>query len=126
MTMNNNRIAFRTFDLDRTVPLEAEARKQINDLAKLTRIDRAHVVLRRHRTSSPRFAAAGQLMVPGPDFLAVAQGQTPGAALRRLTESLRAQVLMRQARQESNWKTQRRLRGAPARLAQRATVSQMR
>jgi hypothetical protein len=114
--MKKPKFTFRTFDLEGNVALEKEARRGINELAEIAAIDRAHVVLRRHRGWSPRFAAAGQLVVPGPDFLAVAQDQTPGAALRKLTENLRTQVLMRHARQQGNWKTKRRLRRAPARL----------
>ena len=113
--MKKSKLTFRTFNVEGDVALEKEARKGIDELAEIAAIDRAHVVLRRQRALSPRFAAAGQLVVSGPDFLAVAQDQTPLAALRKLTENLRAQVLMRHARQQSNWKTKRRLRRAPAR-----------
>lgn len=112
--MKKIKLTFRTFDVEGHLSLEDEARKGIDELAEIAAIDRAHVVLRRQRALSPRFAAAAQLVVPGPDFLAVAQDQTPSAALRKLTDNLRTQVLMRHARQQSNWKTKRRLRRAPA------------
>src|ERR1017187_9316182 len=72
--------------------------EQLHLLKSLTDIESAEVNMEQQRNSSPAYRVRVHLVVPGPDFHAEAMDFTLAAALHKVVENLKRQILARQTR----------------------------
>ncbi len=73
-------------------------REHLSQLQRLADIESAQIVLERQREATPAYRAHMVLVVPGPDYHADAKDYTLTAALRKVVENLKRQILARQTR----------------------------
>lgn len=81
--------------------LAAHTRAGLEQLARLIKIDRAHIALRQNRRHPP-FEATAHLEVPGPDLRASELAYTQRAALDRLLANLTKQIRLRKTNRGAN------------------------
>ena len=79
--------------------------EHLNLLQNLTHIESAQVVLERQWEDTPAFRARMVLVVPGPDFHADAMDHTLSAALQKVVQNLKRQILLRQTNRRGNRKS---------------------
>jgi hypothetical protein len=90
------KITFRSLHLRDRGAYREEVEGLLRALAPLTLVYEASVVLEKLRQTQPLFRAEVTLAVPGPDIHAVAYDHSVSAALHKVDQHLRQQVLLRQ------------------------------
>lgn len=123
--LNEMKTTLRYLGLNAQAAWNRLVQAQLHLLKKLANIESAEVVLERHRSGTPAFRARMALVVPGPDFHAVAVDHTLAAAVRKTVQNLQRQIQARQTNRRGNGKSNLQLgrissRGPNALACQRA------
>lgn len=89
------KFSLRSIGLNTQVAWSGLVQEHLNCLQKLTNIECARVIVDRQRHEAPSFRVRAVLVVPGPDYHADAADYTLAAALHKVVENLKRQILAR-------------------------------
>jgi ribosome-associated translation inhibitor RaiA len=103
----------RTFQLRAAAGLLGDLEKQLTPLQELVPITTAHVLLGKYRDRNPPFCAAVHLEVPGPDIYVAGSDHTLAAAIQKVSEELRQQILLRHGHRQQQRKPRLKVRREP-------------
>ena len=108
------KLSLRTFQIRETVKLRADVEKQLAPLQELARITAAYALVGKYQDRNPPFCATVHLEAPGPEIRAAGVDHTLAAAIKKVGEELRQQILLRPVHRQAQRKTRVKRRRGPS------------